>query len=122
MTGIKIGVDKLHRMRVNVCGILPGNGVGYAKNTFYPGSGPEGGRYQAIAWPFQLPGRCGRRRQGRHRNGSCERPDLILCDTQLSSVDGYGVIHALQHYPETRGIPVVLLMSMAEKDSFREAM
>lgn len=51
-----------------------------------------------------------------------ERPDLILCDTQLSSVDGYGVIHALQHYPETRGIPVVLLMSMAEKDSFREAM
>ncbi|HVS96623.1 MAG TPA: cyclic nucleotide-binding domain-containing protein [Puia sp.] len=51
-----------------------------------------------------------------------ERPDLILCDTHLPSVDGYGVILALQQYPETRGIPVILLTTIEEKDDFRKAM
>lgn len=51
-----------------------------------------------------------------------ERPDLILCDTQLTSVDGYGMIEALQQHAETWGIPVILLTSMEEKGDFRKAM
>jgi CheY-like chemotaxis protein len=49
-------------------------------------------------------------------------PDLILCDTRLPSIDGYDVIHALQQYPETRDIPLILLTSMEEKSDFRKAM
>jgi len=51
-----------------------------------------------------------------------ERPDLILCDTRLPSIDGYGVIHSLQQYPKTKSIPVILLTSAKEKDDFRKAM
>jgi CRP-like cAMP-binding protein len=51
-----------------------------------------------------------------------ERPDLVLCDSHSGSLDGYGVIHALQHYPETRGIPLILITPEEEKDNFRKAM
>jgi CRP-like cAMP-binding protein/CheY-like chemotaxis protein len=51
-----------------------------------------------------------------------ERPDLVLCETHSCAIDGYGVIQALQHHPETRGIPVILLTAAEAKDEFRKAM
>src|SRR5579872_153799 len=56
------------------------------------------------------------------RTAVAERPDLIICDAVLPALDGYGVIHALQQYPETRSIPVIMLTALSEKDDFRKAM
>lgn len=56
------------------------------------------------------------------RMAVAERPDLIISDVDLPVLDGYGVIHALQQYPETRGIPVIILTTLNEKDDFRKAM
>ena len=60
-------------------------------------------------------------RQGM-RMAIAERPDLIISDVDLPILDGYGVIHALQQYPETRGIPVIILTTLTGKDDFRRAM
>jgi CRP/FNR family cyclic AMP-dependent transcriptional regulator len=51
-----------------------------------------------------------------------EQPDLIICDIFLSSLDGYGVMYALQQYPATRSIPVIALTSTDEPADFRKAM
>jgi len=56
------------------------------------------------------------------RMAVAERPDLIISDVDLPVLDGYGVIHALQQYPETRSIPVIILTTLSEKDDFRKAM
>src|SRR5579872_907008 len=56
------------------------------------------------------------------RTAVAEKPDLIICDAVLPVLDGYGVIHALQQYSETRSIPVIMLTSLSEKDDFRKAM
>lgn len=56
------------------------------------------------------------------RMAVAEIPDLIISDVNLPVLDGYGVIHALQQYPETRSIPVIILTTLTEKDDFRKAM
>lgn len=56
------------------------------------------------------------------RMAVAEKPDLIVSDVDLPVLDGYGVIHALQQYPETRSIPVIILTTLREKDDFRKAM
>lgn len=56
------------------------------------------------------------------RMAVAEKPDLIVSDVDLPVLDGYGVIHALQQYPETRSIPVIILTTLTEKDDFRKAM
>ena len=56
------------------------------------------------------------------RMAVAERPDLIISDVVLPVLDGYGVIHALQQYPETQGIPVIILTTFTGKDDFRRAM
>jgi CRP/FNR family cyclic AMP-dependent transcriptional regulator len=56
------------------------------------------------------------------RMAVAERPDLIISDVDLPVLDGYGVIHALQQYPETRSIPVIILTTLTGKDDFRRAM
>lgn len=56
------------------------------------------------------------------RMAVAEKPDLVISDVDLPVLDGYGVIHALQQYPETRGIPVIILTTLTEKDDFRKAM
>lgn len=56
------------------------------------------------------------------RMAVAEKPDLIVCDVDLPVLDGYWVIHALQQYAETRGIPVIILTTLREKDDFRKAM
>jgi DNA-binding response OmpR family regulator len=59
--------------------------------------------------------------QGLHM-ASTEIPDLIITDALLPGLDGYGVIQALQQYPETRSIPVIILTEPSGKDDFRRAM
>jgi CRP-like cAMP-binding protein/ActR/RegA family two-component response regulator len=51
-----------------------------------------------------------------------ERPDLIISEVDLPVLDGFGVIHALQQYPDTRGTPVIILTTLTGKDDFRKAM
>ena len=37
------------------------------------------------------------------------QPDLILCDIMMPELDGYGVLHILNHDPDTASIPFVFL-------------
>ncbi|HTR31526.1 MAG TPA: response regulator [Puia sp.] len=49
-------------------------------------------------------------------------PDLILCDIIMPAVDGYAVLHSLQHDPATAGIPFIFITGRTEKDDWRRAM
>jgi len=50
------------------------------------------------------------------------QPDLILCDIMMPELDGYGVLHILNHDPETASIPFVFLSARADKNEVREGM
>ena len=39
------------------------------------------------------------------------RPDVVLADTNMPCVDGYGVAEWVRQQPHLRGVPVVLLAS-----------
>ena len=41
----------------------------------------------------------------------CERPDVVVMEEKLSSGGGEGVLARLDEEPETRGIPVILLVA-----------
>lgn len=49
-------------------------------------------------------------------------PDLIICDIMMPQLDGYGVLHVLQKYPETNAIPFIFLTAKAEKSEIRKGM
>lgn len=49
-------------------------------------------------------------------------PDLILCDIMMPELDGYGVLHILNHNPMTASIPFIFLTAKADKSDFREGM
>ena len=44
-----------------------------------------------------------------------QKPELILCDVMMPSLDGYGVIAALRADAETATIPIIFLTAKAEK-------
>jgi CheY-like chemotaxis protein len=44
---------------------------------------------------------------------SAERPDLIVCDIQLSELDGYGVACALAENSQLSAIPVIAVTALA---------
>ena len=50
------------------------------------------------------------------------QPDLILCDIMMPELDGYGVLHILNHDPDTASIPFVFLSAKADKNEVREGM
>ncbi len=50
------------------------------------------------------------------------QPDLILCDIMMPELDGYGVLHILNHDPDTASIPFVFLSAKADKSEVREGM
>ena len=50
------------------------------------------------------------------------RPDLILCDIMMPELDGYGVLRALDNFPDLAGTPFVFLTAKSEKSDFRNAM
>jgi two-component system cell cycle response regulator len=51
-----------------------------------------------------------------------EAPDLIVCDVQLPSLDGYEVVRRLKADPGLRAIPVVAVTAFAMVDDRRKAL
>lgn len=38
-------------------------------------------------------------------------PDVVVTDSLMPGLDGFGLLEALEHAPETQGIPVIVLTS-----------
>jgi CheY-like chemotaxis protein len=53
-----------------------------------------------------------------------ERPDLILCDVKMPSMDGYRTLSAIRKYPGTAAIPLILMTGSDTlgRDGFRRGM
>jgi diguanylate cyclase (GGDEF)-like protein len=51
-----------------------------------------------------------------------EQPDLIICDILMPSLDGYGVLKALQQDPVTATIPFIFLTAKADRSDWRQGM
>jgi CRP-like cAMP-binding protein/AmiR/NasT family two-component response regulator len=49
-------------------------------------------------------------------------PDLIICDIMMPELDGYGVLHALQHNDAVRNTPFIFLTAKTERSDFRKGM
>lgn len=49
-------------------------------------------------------------------------PDIILSDIVMPTMDGYGLIEALQNDPNTAMIPVIFLTALAEDHAMRQGM
>ncbi len=51
-----------------------------------------------------------------------EKPDLIICDIMMPTLDGYGVLHSLSKNSESASIPFIFLTAKSEKSDFRKGM
>jgi PleD family two-component response regulator len=51
-----------------------------------------------------------------------EKPDLIICDSVMPRMDGYGLKNAVQGNPATAGIPIILLTSKASGEDEQKAL
>lgn len=53
-----------------------------------------------------------------------ERPDLILCDIKMPSMDGYRTLDAIRKVPATAAIPLILMTGSETlgRDGFRRGM
>ncbi|WP_392533917.1 response regulator transcription factor [Nostoc sp. C117] len=56
------------------------------------------------------------------RLAKAEKPDLICCDIMMPDLDGYSVLEALRHDPETESIPLIFLTAKVERGNLRQAM
>lgn len=45
-----------------------------------------------------------------------KKPDIILLDILMPKMDGFAVLEELKKAPETKGIPVILLTNLGQKD------
>lgn len=50
------------------------------------------------------------------------KPDLIICDIMMPELDGYGVLHVVQHNPELQNTPFIFLTAKTEKEDQRRGM
>lgn len=50
------------------------------------------------------------------------KPDLIICDIMMPELDGYGVLHAIQHNDEIKNTPFIFLTAKTERSDFRKGM
>ncbi|HJW16948.1 MAG TPA: response regulator [Flavisolibacter sp.] len=50
------------------------------------------------------------------------KPDLIICDIMMPELDGYGVLHVIQHNPELKSIPFIFLSAKTEPSEVRKGM
>ena len=50
------------------------------------------------------------------------KPDLIICDIMMPTLDGYGVLHMLSKNSETATIPFIFLTAKAERSELRKGM
>jgi CheY-like chemotaxis protein len=51
-----------------------------------------------------------------------ERPELIICDSVMPRMDGFGLLRALRGTPQTAAIPVILLTSKASAEEEQKAL
>lgn len=51
-----------------------------------------------------------------------EKPDLIICDSVMPRMDGFGLMRALRANPATAGIPMILLTSKATGEEEQRAL
>lgn len=51
-----------------------------------------------------------------------KKPDLVVCDIMMPVLDGYAVLHMLQHNPETENIPFIFLTAKTERENWRKGM
>jgi len=51
-----------------------------------------------------------------------EIPDLIICDIMMPELDGFGVLHVLNKFPKTSGIPFIFLTAKADRSDMRKGM
>lgn len=49
-------------------------------------------------------------------------PDLILCDIMMPELDGYGVLHMVQHHPELQQVPFIFLTARTDPAEVRKGM
>ena len=50
------------------------------------------------------------------------KPDLIICDIMMPELDGYGVLHAVQHNDAIKNTPFIFLTAKTERSDFRKGM
>lgn len=50
------------------------------------------------------------------------KPDLIICDIMMPELDGYGVLHAIQHNDMIKNTPFIFLTARTERNDFRKGM
>jgi CRP-like cAMP-binding protein/DNA-binding NarL/FixJ family response regulator len=50
------------------------------------------------------------------------KPDLIICDIMMPELDGYGVLHAVQHNDSIKNTPFIFLTAKTERNDFRKGM
>lgn len=48
-------------------------------------------------------------------------PDLIICDSVMPKMDGFGLFRALRGFPQTAEIPIILITSKASPEEERKA-
>jgi two-component system sensor histidine kinase/response regulator len=53
---------------------------------------------------------------------AAQRPDLILCDVGLPSMDGFEVIRAVQQLPQCHDVPFIFLTAHASREDQRRGM
>ena len=51
-----------------------------------------------------------------------ELPDIILLDVMLPRMDGFEVLKTLKAEKDTRGIPVILLTNLSQKERVKEGL
>jgi len=51
-----------------------------------------------------------------------KKPDLVVCDIMMPVLDGYAVLHMLQHNPDTENIPFIFLTAKTERENWRKGM
>ncbi len=51
-----------------------------------------------------------------------KKPDIVLLDILLPKMDGFAVLEALKKDPATKGIPVILLTNLGQKDDVEKGL
>lgn len=49
-------------------------------------------------------------------------PDLIICDIMMPVLDGYGVLHSIQHNDTLKHVPFIFLTAKTERTDLRKGM
>lgn len=50
-----------------------------------------------------------------------QKPDVIICDIMMPSMDGFQIVEKLQSAPETASIPVMFLSALSDRAALARA-